>query len=83
MLRILRRIVQYMCSDVKYIICVVVFITHLFFKGLKNFLGESLNLCHRSCRTSVKFVALKSNLYATQKYKTSSLMRHELLISGV
>jgi hypothetical protein len=78
----LKRIVQYMCSDVvKYIICMVVFITHLFFKGMKNFLGESLNLCHSSCRTSVKFVALKNSLHATQKYKTSSLMRHELLIS--
>jgi hypothetical protein len=70
-----------MYSDVvKYVICVVVFITH-FFKRLKNFLGESLNLCHSSCRTSVKFVAPKSNLYATQKHKSLSLMRHELLIS--
>jgi hypothetical protein len=69
-----------MRSDVKYVICMVVFITHLFFKRLKNFLGESLNLYHSSCRASVKFVAFKSNLYATQKYKTLSLMRHELLI---
>lgn len=82
MLRMHKRIIQYMCSDVvKYVICMVLFITHLFFKRLKNFLGESLNLCHNSCRTSVKSVALESNLYATQKYKTLSLMRHELLIS--
>jgi len=70
-----------MCSDVKYVICVVVFITHLIFKSLKNFPGESLNVCHSSCRTRVKFVAVKSNLYATQKYKTLSLMRCELIIS--
>jgi hypothetical protein len=71
-----------MCSGVvKYVICTVVFITHLFFKRLKNFQGESLNLCYSSCRTGVKFVTLKSNLYAKEKYKTLSLMRHELLIT--
>jgi hypothetical protein len=80
MFRMHKRIIQYMCSDVKYVICKVVFITRLFFKMQKNFLGESLNLCHSSCRASVKFVAFKINLYATQKYKTISMMRHELLI---